>query len=313
MNHASRRDQDRDRAAARAASPRGAVRLPLDPQPHPASVRRRIARAHHRHRHRRDLRRGAERCRRRRERKPRPRARRPLPRRLDDAPLRPAGTGCARDPDGARDARLSRRTRRGADRGQLAAALEPRTRRPAARRPRPHPRRRHGLCERRRMTRPENPRMDNQRHIAAPTGTELSAKSWLTEAPLRMLMNNLDARVAENPQVLVVYGGIGRAARDWQSFDRIVEVLRRLEDDQTLLVQSGKPVGVFRTHRDAPRVLIANSNLVPKWATWEHFHALDRAGLMMYGQMTAGRWIYIGTQGIVQGPSEPIVEMGSQH
>ena len=156
-------------------------------------------------------------------------------------------------------------------------------------------------------------RLDNQRHIVAPTGTTLSAKSWLTEAPLRMLMNNLDARVAENPQELVVYGGIGRAARDWESFDRIVEVLRRLEQDETLLVQSGKPVGVFRTHRDAPRVLIANSNLVPKWATWEHFHELDRAGLMMYGQMTAGSWIYIGSQGIVQGTYETFVEAGRQH
>ena len=156
-------------------------------------------------------------------------------------------------------------------------------------------------------------RLDNHRHIAAPTGTELSAKSWLTEAPLRMLMNNLDPRVAENPQELVVYGGIGRAARDWESFDRIVATLRRLGEDETLLVQSGKPVGVFRTHRDAPRVLIANSNLVPKWATWEHFHELDRAGLMMYGQMTAGSWIYIGTQGIVQGTYETFVEAGRQH
>ncbi|GAA0299048.1 urocanate hydratase [Sphingomonas oligophenolica] len=156
-------------------------------------------------------------------------------------------------------------------------------------------------------------RLDNQRHITAPTGTELSARSWLTEAPLRMLMNNLDPRVAENPQELVVYGGIGRAARDWESFDRIVEVLRRLGDDETLLVQSGKPVGVFRTHRDAPRVLIANSNLVPKWATWEHFHELDRAGLMMYGQMTAGSWIYIGSQGIVQGTYETFVEAGRRH
>ncbi|QNA85839.1 urocanate hydratase [Sphingomonas sp. So64.6b] len=156
-------------------------------------------------------------------------------------------------------------------------------------------------------------RLDNQRHIVAPTGPELSAKSWLTEAPLRMLMNNLDPRVAENPQELVVYGGIGRAARDWESFDRIVEALRRLGDEETLLVQSGKPVGVFRTHRDAPRVLIANSNLVPKWATWEHFHELDRAGLMMYGQMTAGSWIYIGSQGIVQGTYETFVEAGRQH
>lgn len=147
-------------------------------------------------------------------------------------------------------------------------------------------------------------RLDNQRLIRAPHGSERSAKSWQTEAALRMLMNNLDPDVAENPQELVVYGGIGRAARDWESFDRIVAALRRLEDDQTLLVQSGKPVGIFRTHADAPRVLIANSNLVPKWATWEHFHELDRAGLMMYGQMTAGSWIYIGTQGILQGTYE---------
>jgi urocanate hydratase len=156
-------------------------------------------------------------------------------------------------------------------------------------------------------------RIDNQRHIRAATGTDLSAKSWLTEAPLRMLMNNLDARVAENPQELVVYGGIGRAARDWESYDRIVETLRRLEADETLLIQSGKPVGVFRTHENAPRVLLANSNLVPHWATWEHFAELDRAGLMMYGQMTAGSWIYIGTQGIVQGTYETFVEMGRQH
>ena len=156
-------------------------------------------------------------------------------------------------------------------------------------------------------------RIDNQRHIVAPTGTALSAKSWLTEAPLRMLMNNLDARVAENPQELVVYGGIGRAARDWESYDRIVETLRRLGSDETLLIQSGKPVGVFRTHENAPRVLLANSNLVPHWATWEHFAELDRAGLMMYGQMTAGSWIYIGTQGIVQGTYETFVEMGRQH
>ncbi|MEI9849856.1 MAG: urocanate hydratase [Sphingomonas sp.] len=156
-------------------------------------------------------------------------------------------------------------------------------------------------------------RIDNSRHIKAPTGTELTAKSWLTEAPLRMLMNNLDAEVAEAPESLVVYGGIGRAARDWESFDRIVAALRDLEGDQTLLVQSGKPVGVFRTHADAPRVLIANSNLVPKWATWDHFHELDRKGLMMYGQMTAGSWIYIGSQGIVQGTYETFVEAGRQH
>jgi len=156
-------------------------------------------------------------------------------------------------------------------------------------------------------------RLDNQRHIVAPTGTELNAKSWLTEAPLRMLMNNLDARVAEAPQELVVYGGIGRAARDWESYDRIVEVLKRLEDDETLLVQSGKPVGVFKTHKHAPRVLLANSNLVPKWANWEHFHELDKKGLMMYGQMTAGSWIYIGSQGIVQGTYETFLEAGRQH
>ena len=156
-------------------------------------------------------------------------------------------------------------------------------------------------------------RIDNMRVIRAPRGTELSAKSWLTEAPLRMLMNNLDPDVAERPGELVVYGGIGRAARDWQAFDRIVATLRRLEGDETLLVQSGKPVGVFRTHADAPRVLIANSNLVPHWATWDCFNELDRKGLMMYGQMTAGSWIYIGSQGIVQGTYETFVEMGRRH
>ena len=156
-------------------------------------------------------------------------------------------------------------------------------------------------------------RRDNTRVIRPATGTELSAKSWLTEAPLRMLMNNLHPDVAERPEELVVYGGIGRAARDWESYDKIVETLRRLEDDQTLLVQSGKPVGVFRTHADAPRVLIANSNLVPRWANWEHFNALDKKGLAMYGQMTAGSWIYIGAQGIVQGTYETFVEMGRQH
>ena len=156
-------------------------------------------------------------------------------------------------------------------------------------------------------------RLDNTRTIHAAHGTELSAKSWLTEAPLRMLMNNLDPDVAEKPEELVVYGGIGRAVRDWQSFDRIVAALKTLEADQTLLIQSGKPVGVFRTHADAPRVLIANSNLVPHWATWEHFNELDRKGLMMYGQMTAGSWIYIGSQGIVQGTYETFVEMGRRH
>jgi urocanate hydratase len=156
-------------------------------------------------------------------------------------------------------------------------------------------------------------RIDNSRTIRAPHGTTLTAKSWLTEAPMRMLMNNLDPDVAEKPGELVVYGGVGRAARDWQSFDRIVASLRSLEADQTLLVQSGKPVGIFRTHPDAPRVLIANSNLVPRWATWEHFNELDRKGLMMFGQMTAGSWIYIGSQGIVQGTYETFVEMGRQH
>jgi urocanate hydratase len=156
-------------------------------------------------------------------------------------------------------------------------------------------------------------RLDNSRVVRAARGTELSARSWLTEAPLRMLMNNLDPDVAEKPEELVVYGGIGRAARDWAAFDRIVESLRRLEADETLLVQSGKPVGIFRTHADAPRVLIANSNLVPHWANWAHFNELDRKGLMMYGQMTAGSWIYIGSQGIVQGTYETFVEMGRQH
>ncbi|MGA7804530.1 urocanate hydratase [Bradyrhizobium sp.] len=156
-------------------------------------------------------------------------------------------------------------------------------------------------------------RIDNARIVRAARGPEISARSWLTEAPLRMLMNNLDPDVAEKPGELVVYGGIGRAARDWESFDRIVATLRRLEGDHTLLVQSGKPVGVFRTHADAPRVLIANSNLVPHWATWEHFNLLDRKGLMMFGQMTAGSWIYIGSQGIVQGTYETFAELGRRH
>jgi len=156
-------------------------------------------------------------------------------------------------------------------------------------------------------------RLDNTRVIRSPRGTKLSAKSWLTEAPLRMMMNNLDPEVAERPEELVVYGGIGRAARDWPSFERIQEALINLENNQTLLVQSGKPVGVFETHENAPRFLIANSNIVPKWATWEHFNELDRKGLMMYGQMTAGSWIYIGSQGIVQGTYETFVEIGRRH
>ena len=162
-------------------------------------------------------------------------------------------------------------------------------------------------------TLPEPPRDAGARPVKAPRGLQLSAKSWLTEAPLRMLMNNLDPEVAENPDELVVYGGIGRAARNWECFDRIVDSLRALKSDETLLIQSGKPVGVFRTHEDAPRVLLANSNLVPKWATWEHFNELDRRGLMMFGQMTAGSWIYIGSQGIVQGTHETFVEMGRRH
>ena len=168
------------------------------------------------------------------------------------------------------------------------------------------------------MNRHDSSRHDSSRHdpsrrIRAPRGSELNCKSWLTEAPYRMLQNNLDAEVAEDPTSLVVYGGIGRAARDWACYDRILETLRTLGDEETLLVQSGKPVGVFPTHADAPRVLIANSNLVPHWATWEHFNDLDRQGLMMYGQMTAGSWIYIGSQGIVQGTYETFVEMGRQH
>jgi urocanate hydratase len=151
------------------------------------------------------------------------------------------------------------------------------------------------------------------RVVRAPRGSTISCKSWLAEAAYRMLQNNLDPEVAERPEELVVYGGIGRAARDWASFDRILECLKELNDDESLLIQSGKPVGVFKTHADAPRVLLANSNLVPKWATWEHFHELDRQGLFMYGQMTAGSWIYIGTQGIVQGTYETFAEAGRQH
>jgi len=156
-------------------------------------------------------------------------------------------------------------------------------------------------------------RSDPSRVIRAPRGTALSCRSWQTEAALRMLMNNLDPEVAEHPAELVVYGGIGRAARNWECYDKLVEVLRRLNDDETLLVQSGKPVGVFPTHPDAPRVLLANSNLVPRWATWEHFHELDRKGLMMYGQMTAGSWIYIGSQGIVQGTYETFAAVARKH
>ncbi|MBL8288272.1 MAG: urocanate hydratase, partial [Rubrivivax sp.] len=161
--------------------------------------------------------------------------------------------------------------------------------------------------------------LSNQRALArphpvrAPRGSALTCRNWLIEAAWRMIQNNLDPEVAENPDALVVYGGIGKAARNWQCYEAILHALRELKEDESLLVQSGKPVGVFRTHADAPRVLIANSNLVPKWATWQHFHELDRKGLMMYGQMTAGSWIYIGSQGIVQGTYETFVEAGRQH
>ncbi|GAB3336623.1 urocanate hydratase, partial [Marilutibacter aestuarii] len=163
------------------------------------------------------------------------------------------------------------------------------------------------------MSQSAHTRHDPARRISAPRGSALNCRSWLSEAPFRMIQNNLDAEVAERPEDLVVYGGIGRAARDWESYDAILASLRTLGDDETLLVQSGKPVGIFPTHADAPRVLIANSNLVPAWANWEHFNELDRKGLMMYGQMTAGSWIYIGSQGIVQGTYETFVEMGRQH
>src|SRR5574340_462578 len=151
------------------------------------------------------------------------------------------------------------------------------------------------------------------RPVKAPTGTELHCRNWLIEAAYRMIQNNLDPAVAENPDALVVYGGIGKAARNWDCFEQILRSLRALGEDESLLIQSGKPVGVLRTHDDAPRVLIANSNLVPRWATWEHFHELDRKGLMMFGQMTAGSWIYIGSQGIVQGTYETFAEAGRQH
>ena len=163
------------------------------------------------------------------------------------------------------------------------------------------------------MTHPTDPRFDPTRVIRAPRGNQLSCKNWIAEAAYRMIQNNLDPEVAENPQHLVVYGGIGRAARDWACFDQILASLKDLNDDETLLVQSGKPVGVFKTHSNAPRVLLANSNLVPKWANWEHFNELDRKGLFMYGQMTAGSWIYIGSQGIVQGTYETFAEAGRQH
>ena len=194
----------------------------------------------------------------------------------------------------------------------VARASSRHPRRTRTHRPRTGRVRRELTAHSRRNRKMNNPR-HNIREVRAPRGDKLNARSWLTEAPLRMLMNNLDPEVAENPNELVVYGGIGRAARTWNDFDRIVASLKTLGDDETLLVQSGKPVGVFRTHPDAPRVLIANSNLVPHWANWAHFNELDRKGLMMYGQMTAGSWIYIGTQGIVQGTYETFVEAGRQH
>ncbi|AGH96035.1 urocanate hydratase [Pseudobdellovibrio exovorus] len=165
------------------------------------------------------------------------------------------------------------------------------------------------------MSQPSSPSASTsqKRVIKAPTGTQLNCKGWLQEAAYRMIQNNLDPAVAENPDQLVVYGGIGKAARNWECYDKILESLKQLENDETLLVQSGKPIGVLKTHADAPRVLLANSNLVPKWATWEHFHELDQKGLMMYGQMTAGSWIYIGTQGIIQGTYETFAEIGRQH
>ena len=153
----------------------------------------------------------------------------------------------------------------------------------------------------------------NEKVFRAPRGTQLNTKGWIQEAALRMLMNNLDPEVAERPRDLVVYGGIGKAARNWESFEAIVDTLKQLESDETMLVQSGKPVAVFKTHADAPRVLIANSNLVPAWATWDHFHELDKKGLIMFGQMTAGSWIYIGSQGIVQGTYETFAECARQH
>ena len=151
------------------------------------------------------------------------------------------------------------------------------------------------------------------REVTPPKGTDLNCKGWLQEAAYRMIQHNLDKSVAEIPEELIVYGGIGKAARNWECFDKILESLKKLENDETLLVQSGKPIGVLKTHEDAPRVLIANSNLVPKWATWDHFHELDQKGLMMFGQMTAGSWIYIGTQGIIQGTYETCVEAGRRH
>src|SRR5208283_629131 len=228
-----------------------------------------------------------------------------LQRRLDHPHLRKT---CGWHPcgaDGTRDARLSSRRERSAPLGQQFRQADPANLADGLRSlPDLYPRLK-------RISMPS--RLDNARLIRAPRGPKLSAKSWLTEAPLRMLMNNLDPDVAERPHELVVYGGVGRAARDWESFDRIVAALKALEADETLCVQSGKPVGVFRTYPDAPRVLIANSNLVPHWATLDHFNELDRKGLMMYGQMTAGSWIYIGSQGIVQGTYETFAEVGRRH
>src|SRR6185503_15904638 len=292
---------------------RSAVRRARNPLARRAAVRRGVAAVQHRHEQRRLLPSGVDH-------RPRKdlrclgfhaRHQRPLSRRLDHAPLRQPLGEHPRRADGACDAGFSPRTAGATHPGQLAAAHRRCAGRALAR----------GIARRARSLRrlrecaPESGmnRATSKRVIRAPTGTTLSAKSWLTEAPLRMLMNNLDPAVAERPEDLVVYGGIGRAARNWDCFDAIVATLKRLEGDQTLLIQSGKPVGVFQTHADAPRVLLANSNLVPRWSTWEHFNELDRKGLMMFGQMTAGSWIYIGSQGIVQGTYETFVEMGRQH
>merc|ERR1711969_82166 len=278
--------------------------LPFDPVVPAVPVRRPVARSQHRHRQWRDLPsrdRGGGReslC----ERALQPCRQRAVPRRLDHAALRPARPRGSRDPDGNRAIDLSRS-------GGTALRLFPRQGRQPARYARRGIRRHPEHFRRPCMSIDRR----NARDIKAPTGAELTCGSWQTEAPFRMIQNNLDREVAENPDELVIYGGIGRAARSWSDFEAILSSLKTLADDETLLVQSGKPVGVFRTHADAPRVLIANSNIVPHWANWDHFSELDRKGLMMYGQMTAGSWIYIGTQGIVQGTYETFVEAGRQH
>ena len=297
------------------ASPRRPLRLPLDPLDHPAPVPGRAAGDEHRHQ-RRDVA-ATWTSPSRSPRSPRQAASRPSSTAASRAATSRAAT--ARPSSGVHAVQMELACRGymrepvgPVDEGNWPVPLRCRLRRRDPRHAARDPGNLPALCRRGQREAPMT-RIDNARSIRAPRGTEISAKSWLTEAPLRMLMNNLDPEVAEKPGELVVYGGIGRAARDWESFDRIVAALRKLEADETLLVQSGKPVGVFRTHADAPRVLIANSNLVPHWATLEHFNELDRKGLMMYGQMTAGSWIYIGSQGIVQGTYETFVEMGRRH